>query len=279
MSRERVGLFELSASNGPKTVDVVAVHGLQGDALKTWEHENGSLWLRDFLPKDLPSAYVMTFGYDSTVAFSKSVAEIEDKALDLLNRLGAERAVSRNAASKAITIIFICHSLGGILVKKAIVLAYERCCVPEFEDIANYTMSIAFMGVPHKGSTSAWWGNLAANILNGVSIGTSTNTRLITDLRKNSSNLVKISTQFIHRSQSLRIYTFYETKRLGPVVVRSYTDRDILLIDQCYRRLSIKYPRKSVFRTNGFLQLMQITEVYVGSRLSQAKNIKLLGVR
>ena len=279
MSRERVGLFELSASNGPKTVDVVAVHGLQGDAFKTWEDENGSLWLRDFLPKELPSAHIMTFGYDSTVAFSKSVAEIEDKALDLLNRLGAERAVSKNAASKAIPIIFICHSLGGILVKKAIVLAHERCSIPEFEDIANHTMAIAFMGVPHKGSSSAWWGNLAANILNGVSIGTSTNTRLIADLRKNSSNLLNVSTQFVHRSQGLKIYTFYETKRLGPVVVRSCTDRDILLIDQCHRRLSINYPRKSVFRTNGFLQLMQITEVSVSSRLSQAKNIKLLGVR
>ena len=43
MSRERVGLFELSAGNESKTVDVVAVHGLQGDAFKTCEHENGSL--------------------------------------------------------------------------------------------------------------------------------------------------------------------------------------------------------------------------------------------
>ena len=41
----------------------------------------------------------MTFGYDSTVAFSKSVAQIEDKALDLLNCLGAERIRSDPAAS------------------------------------------------------------------------------------------------------------------------------------------------------------------------------------
>lgn len=221
MSRERVGLFELSAGNESKTVDVVAVHGLQGDAFKTWEHENGSLWLRDFLAKDLPFARVMTFGYDSTVAFSKSVAQIEDKALDLLNRLGAERIRSDPAASNVMPIVFICHSLGGILVKKAIALAHDRCSIPEFGDIADHTKAIAFMGVPHKGSSSAWWGNLAANILNGVSVGTSTNTRLVADLRKDSSTLINISSQFVHRSQGLKIYTFYETRKLGPVVVCS----------------------------------------------------------
>jgi hypothetical protein len=76
---EKVGLFELSNKQNSKTVDVVAVHGLQGHAYKTWEHENGSLWLRDFLPADVPSARIFTFGYESTVAFSNSVAKLEDK--------------------------------------------------------------------------------------------------------------------------------------------------------------------------------------------------------
>ena len=83
--REKVGLFELSNKDGERDVDVVAVHGLQGDAYKTWEHDNGSLWLRDFLPADVPSARIMTFGYDSTVAFGNSVARLKDKALELLN--------------------------------------------------------------------------------------------------------------------------------------------------------------------------------------------------
>src|SRR5277367_3733735 len=39
-------------------VDIVAVHGLGGDAYKTWTHENGKLWLRDFLPDQLPGARI-----------------------------------------------------------------------------------------------------------------------------------------------------------------------------------------------------------------------------
>ncbi len=70
-NKQNIGLFELSSKETVKNTDVVAVHGLQGDAYKLWEHDNGSLWLRDFLPADVPEARIMTFAYDSAVAFSK----------------------------------------------------------------------------------------------------------------------------------------------------------------------------------------------------------------
>ena len=123
---EKIGLFELSNQDAEKTVDVVAIHGLQGHAYKTWEHDNGSLWLRDFLPADIVFARILTFGYDSTVAFSSSVAQLEDKALELLNRLSAKRSGVTCPGSKARPIVFICHSLGGIVVKKVLILAHER---------------------------------------------------------------------------------------------------------------------------------------------------------
>ena len=117
VSKEKIGLFELSNNEGETTIDVVAVHGLQGDAYKTWEHDNGSLWLRDFLPSDIPNARIMTFGYDSTVAFSRSVAKIEDEAFELLNQLSAKWTRSApGTLSKPI--VFICHSLGGICGQK-----------------------------------------------------------------------------------------------------------------------------------------------------------------
>ena len=115
--KQKIGLFELSTNECEKNIDIVAVNGLQGDAYKTWEHDNGSLWLQDFLPPDIPNGRIMTFGYDSTVAFSKSVAKIEDKALELLNHLSAKRSpIAPGGPSKPI--VFICHSLGGIVVKE-----------------------------------------------------------------------------------------------------------------------------------------------------------------
>ena len=218
--REKIGLFELSKAEASKTVDVVAVHGLQGDAFKTWECSNGTLWLRDYLPKEIPSARIMTFGYDSTVAFSNSVARIEDKALDLLNRLGVQR--DENIGRRPV--IFICHSLGGILVKKALILAHERSSDPVFKDILINTRAMAFLGVPHKGSDSAWWANFVANALKGASVGLTTNNALVADLRKDSSALSTISKQFIERGRDLSIYTFYERLRLKGVLVRTQFD-------------------------------------------------------
>ena len=72
----------------------MAVHGLGGDAYGTWEDE-GHLWLRGFVPSQIPSIRVISFSYDSLVAFSKSVAGIEDFAADLLNRRKDERRTAQ----------------------------------------------------------------------------------------------------------------------------------------------------------------------------------------
>ena len=216
-NEQQIGMFELSANGSEKLIDVVAVHGLQGDAYKTWEHENGSLWLQDFLPADLPEARIMTFGYDSTVAFSKSVANIEDKALELLNALSSERVPAPGCQSRPI--VFICHSLGGIVVKKALILAHERNSNPEFKDILDNTKAIAFLGVPHQGSNSAWWATVAASFLKSASIGTSTNTAVVSDLVKGSTTLANISMQFLDRTQDMVIWTFYEMYKLYGVEV------------------------------------------------------------
>lgn len=216
--KERIGLFELSKSDTVKAVDVVAVHGLQGDAYKTWTHENHTLWLRDMLPTEVPSARIMTFGYESAWAFSNSVAGIEHKARDLLNRLSAKR----NDDTYRRPIVFICHSLGGIVVKKALILAHQKSS--DFHDILTNTKAIAFLAVPHKGSGAAWWGNFAANVLKGASVGLSTNSALLADLRKDSSALTDIQKQSIERIQDLKMYTFYETLKLQNVLVGNRFD-------------------------------------------------------
>lgn len=218
--REKIGLFELSTAETSKNVDVVAVHGLQGDVFKTWTHENGTLWLRDLLPAKVPSARIMTFGYDSTWAFSKSVANIGDIALDLLNRL----ATQRDEDTHTRPVVFICHSLGGIVVKKALVLAHERSSDPGFKDILTNTKAIAFLAVPHRGSDSAWWADFAANALKGASISLSTNNAIVADLKKNSGALMTIQKQSIERVKDLSIYTFYELLKFHGVLVSIHID-------------------------------------------------------
>ena len=70
---------------------IVAVHGLNGEAINTWKHKTEKIWLLDFLPSDLRNPRIMTFGYNSRVAFCKSKANIEQHARMLLNKLNEMR--------------------------------------------------------------------------------------------------------------------------------------------------------------------------------------------
>lgn len=45
------------------------------------------MWLRDFLPVDIPNARILTHGYDSAVLASSCTASIDDYAKDFLGAL------------------------------------------------------------------------------------------------------------------------------------------------------------------------------------------------
>lgn len=113
--------------------------------------------------------------------------------------------------------IFIAHSLGGIVVKKALIIAYERSNF--YGSLLQQVHGIVFMGTPHRGGDLAYWANYLANILKIALLGTRTNPRLLADLQKNSPALADISKQFVERGQKLDILTFFEQERyLGTVV-------------------------------------------------------------
>lgn len=112
--------------DGEGVVDVVAVHGLNGHYENTWTtvlHDRTQVnWLRDMLPKakDIRPIRVMSFSYNSSVQFSKSTSDVFVFADQLLEHLLAKRAHSGEAKRP---IVFICHSLGGIVAKQ---VSFER---------------------------------------------------------------------------------------------------------------------------------------------------------
>lgn len=103
--------------------------------------------------------------------------------------------------------------------KKALILAHERSSDSYFSNILDNTKAIAFLGVPHRGADAAWWFSFAASSLKGATLGVSTHTALVKDLQKASPALATISKQFVERAKSLKIYTFYETRKLSGIVV------------------------------------------------------------
>ncbi|KAH6879994.1 hypothetical protein B0T10DRAFT_412368 [Thelonectria olida] len=195
------------------SVDIVAVHGLNGKARGTWtDKPSGMLWLEDFLPEEMPEARIMTFGYDSSLTFSQSRGRIEDFARDLLNRLWMLRQSSQNRP-----LIFVCHSLGGIVAKKALILAHEND--HHYRDILASTTGIVFMGTPHQGSDIVNWTSFLTNAVQLVSGNQIVRTNLVKDLSTHSSTLLEISKSFLPRSSGLTIMSFVETQAEPPLQV------------------------------------------------------------
>lgn len=114
---------------------IVAVHGLNGHPTETWTHQTtNACWLKDFLPSDIDGARIMTFGYNAGAAFGNTTADVNDHAKDLLSSLidkreedevsplclslPLRRSLMDRDQEASRPLIFIAHSLGGIIVKK-----------------------------------------------------------------------------------------------------------------------------------------------------------------
>ncbi|GAA93219.1 hypothetical protein AKAW_11331 [Aspergillus luchuensis IFO 4308] len=208
------------------TVDICFVHGLSGDRTTTWTAQDQSdPWPKTLLPSKLTTARIFTYGYDAYVV-RRSVAgsnRLIDHATDLLNDLTTDR-VNHNATSRPI--IFVAHSLGGLICKKAILSSRNN---PEvhLQNIFKYTKGVIFMGTPHKGSWMAKWAKIPAEPLGLVK---SMNKYLLDILQTDNQFLQSIQTDFLSmirelqgNSRRLEITCFYEELSMpgiGKVVSR-----------------------------------------------------------
>jgi hypothetical protein len=189
------------------------------------EWDQGSLqdtsvfWPGQFLPEDFPTARIMTYGYDSHIShFFKGPAtqsHILAQGRDLLNRLERCR---RDAEFRPIQrpIIFIAHSLGGIIVKEALRQSKGAVGYQENQaDIYQSTRAIIFLGTPHRGASIAEWGEIVRRIV--TSLGFNTNDQLLRGLQPDSEPLEDLRIEFgkMLNEKKWRVYSFQETKGIS----------------------------------------------------------------
>ncbi|KAI9891232.1 MAG: hypothetical protein M1814_002922 [Vezdaea aestivalis] len=128
-------------------LDIVALSGLGGHAYGSFRERNGEhMWLVDDLPRDFKKARVFLYGYESTLQKSHSIQSIEDIAITF--RLALKRIRPDHKFSKK-PMIFIAHSLGGIVLKQALI----QMAGGDERDKANAAAvrGILFFGVPSQG--------------------------------------------------------------------------------------------------------------------------------
>ncbi|KAG8820871.1 hypothetical protein FRC19_008537 [Serendipita sp. 401] len=205
-TRKDYGFIELSPGQNP-IVDIIAIHGLDGHREQSWTAEGGTMWLKDLLSGDIPNARILSYGYDAdTRSFSRtptqSIFHHAEELVEDLSRL-------RRAADPKRPIIFLAHSLGGIILKKALTLCYGV----DFEtgyhlrDIFISTFAILFFGTPQSGANSVQLAELMGRV---VSICMSTNDQVLKALNRDSSELENIQKMYSEVGRWINTIFFYE---------------------------------------------------------------------
>ncbi|CEJ57503.1 hypothetical protein PMG11_06194 [Penicillium brasilianum] len=196
-------------------IDFVFVHGLNPSGrndhpFRTWTHENGNFWPKDFLAQDIPYSRVFVYGYNSNITNPQtmSTASIKDHANTLLNLLDMER--SPQFQSMPPKIIFIGHSLGGLVIKQALLNAKED---PKYGSIRTSTSGLVFFGTPHRGAKAVELGKIAARVARFVSKGHASND-LLDCLEHNSLFTRQMSDRFRHQLEDYRVVSFIEGKEV-----------------------------------------------------------------
>uniref|UniRef100_A0ACC1R8X0 Uncharacterized protein n=1 Tax=Lecanicillium saksenae TaxID=468837 RepID=A0ACC1R8X0_9HYPO len=188
-------------------VDIVALHGLNGHREKTWTAENGINWLRHLLPDDLPRARILCWGYDANTHATDRVSW--QYLYDHATTLSIDRPI-----------IFVAHSLGGIVLKSALIHsdAARQGALAEHRSIKLSTYGILFMGTPHQGGNGVQLGRVLANV---ASLVIAADERLLKHLERDSEWLQQQLGQYAPISNEFVTKFAYEQYATPTVLGRS----------------------------------------------------------
>ena len=170
-------------------------------------------WPEDLLKVDFPKARIMTFGYDTKITQGYQAANqgnIFSHARNLLYDLEAKRRQAPNR-----DLIFVAHSLGGILVKEVLRRSQVDPDV-KIKKIFDSTTGVFFFGTPHRGSRDwASFGEGVATVA-GRLLGIDVNSQVIHALLPTGPELEicreSFTAQWVERRDNLTVRTFQESK-------------------------------------------------------------------
>lgn len=200
-------------------VDVIFVHGLNGDPHNTWTSDVSKVfWPAQLLPSELEEEKprVLVYGYDANVtSFTDGVSKdkIHNHAETLVADVYANRK-RRKAGERPI--IWVAHSLGGLVVKRALIHSSEirGVKIEHLRSVFVSTYGILFLGTPHHGSDVAQWGNRLEWICSVVlpKRVVDTQPQLVDALKTNNETLQNIDRQFAQLMTRFHVYFFHEGK-------------------------------------------------------------------
>ncbi|KAK3941650.1 vegetative incompatibility protein HET-E-1 [Diplogelasinospora grovesii] len=223
-SRNTQGL-SLIQSAQESVADIIFVHGLGGTSWNTWcwEHDPDFFWpawLQD--EEGLSNLRIFTYGYNANIRGPDTPLSILDFAESLLVGMrgygydGSE--AERPLGSRPI--IFLAHSMGGLVVKKAYTIGKID---DRYSQIIALVRGIIFFSTPHRGSSLAETLNRVLSVMVGLSKKV-----YVSELESNSTSIRDINRYFLPLCGPLQLVSLYETlsTRVSPGVKKMVVGED-----------------------------------------------------
>ncbi|SPE30361.1 hypothetical protein SBA3_1650011 [Candidatus Sulfopaludibacter sp. SbA3] len=161
----RLVLYEFrvqGSTAADRGVDVLFIHGLTGDPIKTWGD-----WPQQLASELSDRATVWSLGYPSPL-FERPLGTTQEEFASEGRKALAE-LVHAGLGKKPM--VFVTHSLGGLLAKSMIAEAAKTAPgSSEYLLFAN-THAVIFAGTPHAGSGQAKWRLLVPAVVNYAAKG------------------------------------------------------------------------------------------------------------
>ncbi|MEU4762001.1 hypothetical protein AB0H12_02025 [Actinosynnema sp. NPDC023794] len=196
-------VVRVSAPEAP-VLDVVFLHGLGGNARTTWSA--GEAFWPGWLGADVPGVGVWSVGYDASPSgWLGRAMPIQDRAVNVLARLQNEGVGER-------PLVFVTHSMGGLLAKQVLLHAEGS---PAYRSFAEAARGVVFLATPHTGADMAGY-------LKRLGLGLRL-TAAVADLEPNSAYLRDLNVRYrdwAHRSGA-RNLVFFE----------AHTTRGVRIVD------------------------------------------------
>ncbi|KAJ9654852.1 hypothetical protein H2201_008926 [Coniosporium apollinis] len=187
----------------------------------------------------------MTFGYDADVVRFWTISSsnrLPDHGKSLAYALLDQRMQLQSRP-----IIFIAHSLGGLVCEEALVLSNKR---EDLQSILANTLGVIFMGTPHGGAYLAHWGDTVAKYVN---IFRGTNRDILKNLQPGSSDLQRVEEDFQHmlrrENVKLKVFCFYEALKMNDIVGKIVESWSAIL--SAYDSCSINADHRNMTKFNG----------------------------
>ncbi|GLV44251.1 uncharacterized protein CBL_12453 [Carabus blaptoides fortunei] len=198
--------FEFIYNDCPLVITDQGPYSCSGEEICSMDDKNRTqCWPKDWLPKDCSNLRIIGVNYDTSLSLwipmcpiTKTKGTLDERSDEILEKLLASGVGKR-------PVIWLTHSMGGLLVKNMLVKAWESKD-PDKKRLCENTKGVVFYSTPHKGTNIASF-NQTTSLFLWPSVE-------VRELKAGSPALLKLHNRFLEllQSNNVNILSFVETE-------------------------------------------------------------------